>query len=216
MRQHSGRSVLLSVLLIVGSAAGAGAVSSPCEDCHAKVTPWLVKDFNRGVMAETMGCADCHGEGHTGMDDADQAKLPTIATCQECHEDQAGQYLAGKHAKGLLAVEALPFSHGQPDVFVEGQKGCGGCHTLGIATQENRMTLVPGDEERTEEPAVTLQRMADRVASMILTSSYSDLECALAERELRMECLRLCPDRMELFDRIYTARFRRLRDQFRD
>jgi hypothetical protein len=57
--------------------------------------------------------------------------------------------------------------------------------------------------------------MADRVASMIVTSSYTDLDCALAERELRMECLRLLPEKMILFDRIYAARFRRLREQFR-
>ncbi|HKQ60373.1 MAG TPA: hypothetical protein VJS92_03750 [Candidatus Polarisedimenticolaceae bacterium] len=66
-----------------------------------------------------------------------------------------------------------------------------------------------------EDRAGALQRLADRVASMIVTSSYSDVECALAEREARMECLRLLPDRMELFDRIYAARFRRLREQFR-
>ena len=67
-----------------------------------------------------------------------------------------------------------------------------------------------------EDPAAVIQRMADRVASMIVTSSYSDLECALAERELRMECLHLMPDRMALYDLIYTSRFRRLREQFRD
>ena len=77
------------------------------------------------------------------------------------------------------------------------------------------MSATPWEEEEREDPARVLQRRADRVASMILTSSYSDVECALAERELRMECLRLCPDRMELYDRIYTARFRRLREQFR-
>jgi hypothetical protein len=66
-----------------------------------------------------------------------------------------------------------------------------------------------------EDPADILRRKADRVASMILTSSYSDLECALAERELRMECLALLPDRMELYDLVYTSRFRRLREQFR-
>jgi hypothetical protein len=75
--------------------------------------------------------------------------------------------------------------------------------------------LLPGERDEAEEAGRALQRMADRVASMILTSSYSDLDCALAERELRMECLRLCPDRMELYDLIYTARFRRLREQFR-
>ena len=70
----------------------------------------------------------------------------------------------------------------------------------------------PGEHD---DPAELLRRHADRVASMIVTSSCSDLECALAERELRMECLVLLPDRMELFDRIYAARFRRLREQFR-
>ena len=75
--------------------------------------------------------------------------------------------------------------------------------------------LAPWEQEESEDPGRLLQRKADRVASMILTSTYSDLECALAERELRMECLRLCPDDMELYDLIYTSRFRRLREQFR-
>ncbi|HXV74812.1 MAG TPA: hypothetical protein VD788_00720 [Candidatus Polarisedimenticolaceae bacterium] len=65
------------------------------------------------------------------------------------------------------------------------------------------------------DPATELQRLAQRVASMIVTSSYSDLECALAERELRMECLRLLPDCMDLFDMVYVSRFQRLREQFR-
>jgi hypothetical protein len=78
------------------------------------------------------------------------------------------------------------------------------------------MTWDRAETDRDEDPAVLLQRHADRVASMIVTSSYSDLDCALAEREVRMECLSLLPDRMELFDLIYTARFRRLREQFRN
>jgi len=77
------------------------------------------------------------------------------------------------------------------------------------------MSYLPDSYDTDEEPAVVLRRMADRVASMIVTSSYSDLDCALAERELRMECLHLLPRSMELYDLIYTSRFRRLRDQFR-
>jgi hypothetical protein len=79
-------------------------------------------------------------------------------------------------------------------------------------------TVPPRDAplgEDSDEPAERLGRGADRVASMIVTSSCSDLECAVAERELRMECLSLLPERMELFDRIYASRFRRLREQFR-
>jgi hypothetical protein len=77
------------------------------------------------------------------------------------------------------------------------------------------MSFLPEPREAEDDPAVTLRRMADRVASMIVTSCYSDLDCALAERELRMECLRLLPRRMELYDRVYTSRFQRLREQFR-
>jgi hypothetical protein len=75
--------------------------------------------------------------------------------------------------------------------------------------------LAPWEDADAGDPADALRRGADRVASMIVTSTYSDLECALAERDLRMECLRLLPDRMDLFDLVYAARFRRLREQFR-
>ena len=69
--------------------------------------------------------------------------------------------------------------------------------------------------DQATDAAEQLKRSADRVAQMILTSSFSDLECALAERELRMECLELLPEKMALYDLVYVARFRRLREQFR-
>jgi len=65
------------------------------------------------------------------------------------------------------------------------------------------------------DAAEYLKQSADHVARMILTSSFSDLDCTLAERELRMECLQLLPEKMALYDLVYTARFRRLREQFR-
>jgi len=66
-----------------------------------------------------------------------------------------------------------------------------------------------------EDPAEILKRGADRVASMIVTSGTSELDCALAERELRGLCLSLLPSKMDLYERIYASRFRRLREQFR-
>ncbi|UCD16512.1 MAG: cytochrome c3 family protein [Candidatus Zixiibacteriota bacterium] len=114
------------------------AVPSKCEECHVAISPMQVKDFNRGVMSETMTCIDCHGESHTSAEDVANTRLPTIATCQECHEQQAAQYLSGKHALGLAAMNAMPYTHMQPRSFVEGQKGCGGCHTLGLMNQEAR------------------------------------------------------------------------------
>ncbi|MBN1905197.1 MAG: cytochrome c3 family protein [Deltaproteobacteria bacterium] len=115
------------------------AIPSDCEKCHEKMTPMQVKDFNRGKMAESMSCVDCHGNMHQGADDIAKAQLPTISTCEECHADQASQYLSGKHALGAVAMEAMPYTHMQPEPFIEGQKGCGGCHTLGVKDQNARL-----------------------------------------------------------------------------
>ncbi len=124
----------------------AQAVTSKCEECHIKLTPGIVADFNRGVMSKELTCTVCHGEDHMGTDDVDKAKLPTISTCQECHEEQAGQYLEGKHAKGLLPITAFPgFAHKQPTAFIAGQKGCNGCHNLGIVDEETRNKGLAGE-----------------------------------------------------------------------
>ncbi len=132
----------VAAVLVLASGVVALAAGNACEDCHAKMTPNLVKDFHRGAMFESgaVTCETCHGKDHTGRDDVEKAKLPTIRTCQRCHPKQAKQYLAGKHAKGLLAIDALPFTHGQPRAYVAGQKGCGGCHTLGLVDDAARKT----------------------------------------------------------------------------
>ncbi len=115
------------------------AKPSDCETCHAKITPGIVKDFNRGKMAKRMTCASCHGKKHTSVNDADKAVLPTITTCKKCHKKQTKQYMSGKHAKGLLPITAFPgFSHQQPQAFIDGQKGCNGCHNLGITDKGAR------------------------------------------------------------------------------
>jgi hydroxylamine dehydrogenase len=131
--------VLLAVILVFISSSSTMGVTSDCEKCHEKITPMQVKDFNRGVMAESMSCIDCHGNMHEGMDDVAEAQLPTISTCEECHSDQASQYLSGKHALGEVAMDAMPYTHMQPEPFIEGQKGCGGCHSLGIKDQNARL-----------------------------------------------------------------------------
>ena len=131
--------VVLAVILGILNCPLVTAVTSDCEECHSKITPGQVKDFNRGIMSETMSCIDCHGNMHESMDDIVKAQLPTIETCQECHSDQVSQYLSGKHALGAIAMKAMPYTHMQPKAFVEGQKGCGGCHTLGVEDQNARL-----------------------------------------------------------------------------
>ncbi len=111
---------------------------SSCEECHKKVTPGIVKDFNRGKMSKSLTCKTCHGTSHTSEKDVDKAKLPTISTCKKCHKKQAEQYLSGKHALGRIAMNAMPTTHMQPKAFIAGQKGCGGCHTLGLLDDKAR------------------------------------------------------------------------------
>jgi hypothetical protein len=115
------------------------AKPSSCEDCHKKISPGIVKDFNRGKMAKKLTCKSCHGSKHKSAKDADMAKLPTINTCKRCHKKQTKQYMSGKHALGLLPVSAFPgFAHKQPQAFIAGQKGCNGCHNLGITSENVR------------------------------------------------------------------------------
>ena len=116
------------------------AKPSNCETCHTKISPEMVKDFNRGKMSKTLTCEACHGTAHTSEKDVAKAQLPTIATCKQCHPDQANQYMDGKHVLGQVALDAMPRTHHQPKAFMAGQKGCGGCHTLGLVDAKGRET----------------------------------------------------------------------------
>ncbi len=143
MPTHKRRRCFILFSLVVSLAlmpALALAKPSKCETCHAKISPAMVKDFNRGKMSKTLTCEDCHGTAHTSDKDVDKAQLPTIDTCKQCHPDQADQYLEGKHALGQIALDAMPRTHQQPQAFIAGQKGCGGCHTLGLVDAKARLS----------------------------------------------------------------------------
>ena len=133
---------LLVVFLVFISYQDAKTVISNCEKCHKKITPGIVKDFNKSKMSKVLTCKSCHGENHTNKKDFQKANLPTINTCKTCHSIQANQYLSGKHALGLLAITAFPdFTHKQPKAFIAGQRGCNGCHNLGIVDNNIRKTI---------------------------------------------------------------------------
>jgi hypothetical protein len=60
-----------------------------------------------------------------------------------------------------------------------------------------------------------LQRLADRVCVMILSSDLPAIDIAIEKNKVRQRCLELYPDREELYDMLYDARFQRLWEQFR-
>ncbi len=65
------------------------------------------------------------------------------------------------------------------------------------------------------EPMRDLQRQADRVCVLILSSGLPAIDIEIEKNKVRERCLELYPDREELYEMIYESRFQRLWDQFR-
>jgi hypothetical protein len=106
-----------------------------CVTCHSAVTPNIVSDWKLSRhSASTVSCPVCHGDAHRSAADTEKALIPTIDTCAKCHGAPAKQFREGKHAKAWAAMKAMPAAHRQPMALMEGMKGCGGCHKLGLKT----------------------------------------------------------------------------------
>ena len=113
------------------------ASSAPiCIDCHKKETPGIVSDWQLSKHSQNgVDCSVCHGEEHRSADDVSKVQIPTPEICASCHEKQFQQFMGGKHAAAWAAMKAMPTAHHQPTAMMEGMKGCGGCHKLGIKTE---------------------------------------------------------------------------------
>ena len=115
-----------------------GLLSQQCIECHTKVSPGIVADWEASKH-KTLGvdCAACHGDQHTTAADIDKVKIPTPETCGQCHEERVKQFKEGKHAMAWAAMNAMPTAHWQPMAMMEGMKGCGGCHKIGLKTESD-------------------------------------------------------------------------------
>ena len=60
----------------------------------------------------------------------------TAETCSGCHPDRFDQYKAGKHSLAWAALKSMPTTHFKPMELIDGQKGCGGCHKIGLKSEE--------------------------------------------------------------------------------
>jgi len=107
-----------------------------CIDCHKKVTPNIVSDWQASMHSQNgVECSTCHGDQHASASDIAKAEIPTPETCATCHETQVNQFKSGKHAAAWAAMKAMPTAHWQPMALMEGMKGCGGCHKVGLKTE---------------------------------------------------------------------------------
>jgi hydroxylamine dehydrogenase len=114
------------------------ASAETCLECHQKITPGLVSDWETSTHSKNgVDCVACHQNEHISDADAAKAKIPTPEVCASCHEVQMKQFQSGKHAAAWAAMNAMPTAHWQPMALMEGLKGCGGCHQIGLKSQED-------------------------------------------------------------------------------
>jgi hypothetical protein len=131
---------LMTLLFMAGIAsAKEGKV---CIGCHKAVTPLLVKDWQSSKHSNNeVTCDVCHGSEHKSKKTSRLARMPDESTCAECHEEQFNQFTKGKHNFGWTSLNALPVTHMEPDELMEGGKGCGGCHNMGVKSKAQKKEL---------------------------------------------------------------------------
>ena len=130
------RACLATMALAALWMAAAPVSADQCVDCHKRVTPAAVTDWQISKHAAGgVTCETCHGGEHTTAADAAKARLPTPDTCETCHGEQVGQFKRGKHALAWVSMNAMPTIHAQPVALTAGMKGCGSCHKIGLKSE---------------------------------------------------------------------------------
>ena len=114
----------------------------PCVNCHKKETPNIVADWQASTHSKKgVVCSTCHGEDHKSAHDFAKAQLPTPDLCGTCHDERLQQFKKGKHAAAWIAMKVMPTIHAQPVAMTDGMKGCGGCHKVGLKTEQEMKEL---------------------------------------------------------------------------
>jgi uncharacterized CHY-type Zn-finger protein len=125
--------IILFLFVIIFSTS----YGNTCVECHTKISPGVVNDWKISKhFEEEIGCGSCHGEDHMTMEDFAKVEIPTAETCASCHEDQVEQFKKGKHSIAWAALKSMPTTHFKPMELIDGGKGCGGCHKIGIKSDD--------------------------------------------------------------------------------
>ncbi len=130
------------VIALMVIALCAVASTQECFNCHKKVTPNIVSDWQLSKHSQNdVDCSVCHGDKHKDPYDVANVEIPTPDTCANCHDEKVEQFKKGKHAAAWAAMNAMPTTHWQPMELMQGMKGCGGCHKIGLKTKEEIKNL---------------------------------------------------------------------------
>jgi hypothetical protein len=132
----------MAVILAASLLINLPAVAQECAECHRTITPKIVSDWELSEHGQNgVACYACHGNQHNSADDVAEVELPTPETCNNCHAEKVEQFKKGKHAYAWAAMKAMPTTHWLPMALTEGMKGCGGCHKLGIKSDDDMRQL---------------------------------------------------------------------------
>jgi hypothetical protein len=71
-------------------------------------------------------------------------------------------------------------------------------------------------EEMKRHEMRKLQRMADHVCMLIVSTDYPEIDIEIEKSKVREAFEEAYPDKMDLYDMIYESRFNRLWYQFRE
>ena len=66
-----------------------------------------------------------------------------------------------------------------------------------------------------EQKILEIKRLADRIAFLIISTDYPEIDILIEKEKLRQRIEELFPESAYLYDLIYEPRFRRLFEQFR-
>jgi len=132
----------IAIAVTVALAPLVRADGSKCVECHEKETPGIVTDWKTSKHAAAgVDCTGCHAQGPKDANGVSKSQMPTPETCAQCHEQQVAQFKRGKHAFAWAAMKAMPTAHAQPVAMMEGMKGCGGCHKVGLKSEAEQKEL---------------------------------------------------------------------------
>ena len=119
-----------------------------CIKCHTELTPGIVKDWEISKHSKNdVTCSTCHGGDHKSAKDVDKITTVTPDTCAECHEERVKEYKKGKHAFAWAALKSMPTTHMKPMELIDGAKGCGACHKIGVKSAKEIERLKKAGEK---------------------------------------------------------------------
>ena len=139
MRKKTVPFILTFAVIIISLSISSFADEESCVKCHEKITPGQVADWRISQhYEEGVSCSNCHGEEHNSSKNVDLVQLPDEQVCGECHDTQFEQFKRGKHNFGWTSMNAMPVTHVEPDELMEGGRGCGGCHNMGVKSEAQK------------------------------------------------------------------------------